>query len=82
MQDALREYVDLVQESGQQLRNSAVDPLQRLHNLSDDARSRADALQKVSERMTALVAALDDHQRQAFGTRLADAFAGGAPRAQ
>jgi hypothetical protein len=75
MQDALRAYVDLEQN-----RNSATDPLLRLRNLAADVRARADALQKVSDSMTALVGTLDDHQRQTFASRLGDAFAGGSPR--
>ncbi|HEV7490640.1 MAG TPA: hypothetical protein VGO25_07525 [Rhodanobacteraceae bacterium] len=81
MQDALRAYVDLGRDAGQQLRNSAIDPLLRLNNFADDARARADALQKVRDRTTELVAALDDHQRQVFATRLADALSGGASHA-
>lgn len=80
MQDALRAYVDQQREAGQQLRNPAIDPVARLRNLADDARARADALQKVSDRVADLVTALDDHQRPVFGARLADAFAGGTPR--
>jgi predicted secreted protein len=76
MQDALRAYVDQEQN-----RDSATDPVLRLRNLAADARARADALQKVSDSMTALVGTLDDHQRQTFASRLGDAFAGGSPRA-
>lgn len=80
MQDALRAYVDLGRDEGQQLRNPAIDPLLRLNNFADDARARADALQKVRDRTTELIAALDDHQRQVFATRLADALSGGTSR--
>lgn len=70
MQDALRAYVDIEQD-----RSAASDPVVRLRSLAADARARADALQKVSESVAALVAALDDHQRQTFSSRLGDAFA-------
>jgi hypothetical protein len=80
MQDALRAYVDLGHDAEQQLRNPSVDPSLRLANFADDARARADALQKVRDSTKELVAALDDHQRQVFGTRLADALSGGTSR--
>lgn len=80
MQDALRAYVDQQRDAGQQLRNPAIDPVLRLRNLADDTRARADALQKASDRVAELVTALDDHQRQVFSARLADAFTGGTPR--
>jgi hypothetical protein len=70
MQDALRAYVDLEKD-----RSAASDPVVRLRNLAADAHARADALQNVSESVAALVAALDDHQRQTFSLRLGDAFA-------
>ncbi len=79
MQDALRAY-DQQRDAGQQLRNSAIAPVLRLRNLADDTRARADALQKVSDRVADLVTTLDDHQRQVFGARLAEAFASGMPR--
>jgi phage shock protein A len=81
MQDALRAYVELEQESDRQTRNAAIDPLQRLRNLADDTRARADAMQEASASVTDMAAALDDHQRQVFGTRLAEALAEGMPRA-
>lgn len=81
MQDALRAYVELEQESDRQTRNAAIDPLQRLRNLADDTRARADAMQKASASVADMAAALDDHQRQVFGTRLAEALADGTPRA-
>jgi hypothetical protein len=80
MQDALRAYVDQQRDAGRQLRNPAIDPVLRLRNLADDARARADALQKISDRAAELAKALDDHQRQVFSTRLAEAFSGGTPR--
>lgn len=79
MQDALRAYVAQQQDAASAQRNAA-DPLVRLRDLADDARARADALQKVSDSLAALIGAFDDHQRQVFVTRLGDAFAGGAQR--
>lgn len=81
MQDALRAYVELSPANAVELPDTPTDPLTRLHGLADDARARADALQKVSDSVTGLVGALDDHQRQVFASRLADAFAGGSEHA-
>jgi len=80
MQDALRACTDLEQEAAQPSRGVPADPVQRLHNLVDDARARADAMHEASDSIDAVVASLDDRQRQVFVGRLADAFAG-APRA-
>src|SRR5689334_8122530 len=80
MQDAVRAYVEQQRDAGQQSRNPAIDPALRLRNLAEDARARADALQKISDRIAELAKALDDHQRQLFNTRFAEAFSDGTPR--
>jgi hypothetical protein len=78
MRDALRAYVDLEPQANERSMHSAsiaVDPLQRIRNLADDTRARADALTKVGDSVGALITVLDDRQRETFGQRLADAFA-------
>lgn len=77
MQDALRAYV----ESAPQDHDLAIpeeappDALQRLAALAADTRRRADALPRVSDRVSVLMKVLDERQRTTFGTRLANAFA-------
>lgn len=81
MRDALRAYVDLEPQANEPSMHNAsvaVDPLQRIHNLADDTRARADALQKVSDSVGALITVLDDRQRGTFEQRMADAFATGS----
>lgn len=81
MRDALRAYVDLepqANETSMHNASIAVDPLQRIRNLADDTRARADALQKVGDGVGALMSVLDDRQRETFGQRLAEAFAAGS----
>jgi hypothetical protein len=80
MQDALRAYVDLAQDTATEQRNAA-DPFVRVRDLADGAHARADALQKISDSLAALLGVLDDRQRQVFVARLGDAFAGGTQRA-
>lgn len=78
MRDALHTYVDLESQANNVMRTaSTIDPLQRIRNLADDSRARADALAKVSESINALTILLDERQRETFGLRLADAFAAG-----
>jgi len=73
MRDTLRAYVDLESPSN----DPSMDPLQRIRNLADDTRARADALAKVGDSIGVLMPMLDNRQRETFGTHLVDAFAAG-----
>ena len=71
MRDAVRAYVD----SSRGPTGSAADPLEQLHRLSEDSRSRAASLTKVESSVAAVAQILDEGQRQIFVNSLADDFA-------
>jgi len=73
MREALRAYVELA-PAGASASPSDVSPLQALHARVAQARSKADALQEVDARVTALLPILDANQRAQFETGLAVAF--------
>ena len=82
MRDALRAYVGLEPQTNEQAMrvhdaSIAIDPVQRIRNLADDTRTRADALKKVGDSVGALMTIMDERQRETFELRLADAFAAG-----
>jgi hypothetical protein len=73
MEDALRTYRDRVQEASSSA-TVPTDPLVRLQDVGNILLERADAAQAANARIADLVAALDDHQKQLFVAKLAEAF--------
>jgi hypothetical protein len=77
MEDALRAYRDRVQETT----TVPADPLLRLQAVASSLVGRADAAQAADARIADFIAVLDDHQKQVFVAKLANAF-GDTTRAQ
>ena len=71
MEDALRAYRDRVQEAGASV---PTDPLLRLQAVASALVGRADAAQAADARIADFIAVLDDHQKQLFVAKLANAF--------
>lgn len=70
MEDALRAYRDRVQE----VATVPADPLLRLQAVASTLVGRADAAQAADARITDFIAVLDEHQKQLFVAKLANAF--------
>lgn len=77
MEDALRAYRDRVQE----MATVPADPLLRLQSVASALAGRADAAQAADARIADFIAVLDEHQKQLFVAKLANAF-GNATLAQ
>jgi hypothetical protein len=73
MEDALRAYRDRVQEAGPSA-TVPTDPLLRLQAVASHLVGRADAAEAADARIADFIAALDDHQKQLFVAKLANAF--------
>ena len=72
LREALREYAT-AKPAGPPA--SGLAPERAIALMADEARRRADTLERVSHGLGAVRAALDDHQRNLFDARLTSAFA-------
>jgi hypothetical protein len=78
MQDALVTVAEAERDASAPASGSS-DPSVRLSAFVDHLDHRADATKAASERIAAVLAVLDDHQKQIFLARLSDALAGANP---